>query len=113
MHIRGINETHTKGTNEVAFDLSEHPDSDVISRLKNLPDGITVKAVDGVVILKTEYEPLPLKSSHVDGFVDAYHKAENDLRGAERKAAAERRAMLDRISKTLDLPLSSQLVEDD
>jgi hypothetical protein len=112
MHIRGINEIYTKGANEVAFDLSEHPDATVMSRVK-LADGVNARAVDGVLILKTEYEPLPLKSTHVDAFVDAYHRAEGELRGAERKAEAERRAMLGRISQSLNLPLTSQATEDD
>lgn len=112
MQIRGINDTYTKGTNEVAFDLSDYPDAEVMSRIK-LEDGVTSKVIDGVLILKTEYEPLPLKSTQVDAFVDAYHRAEGELRGAERKAEAERRAMLTRISQSLNLPLTSQVTEDD
>lgn len=112
MHIRGINDTYTKSANEVAFDLSEHPDADVMSRIK-LTDGVTARAVDGIVILKTEYEPIALESMHVNAFVDAYHKAENELKGAERRAEAARRAMLNRISQSLNLPLTSQLGEDD
>lgn len=112
MQIRGINDAYTKGTNEVAFDLSEQPDAEVMSRVK-LVDGVTAKVVNGVVILKTEYEPLPLKSTHVEAFLLAYNTAENELKRAARKAEAERRAMLSRISESLDLPLTSQLSDED
>lgn len=107
MRVTGINDTYTKGANEVAFDFNESPDNDLVSSI-TLADGISAKVVGGSVVLKTAQKLLPLKSSHVDAFLDAYHKAASARSQAQQNAEMERRSMLLKISHSLGYRLSSQ-----
>jgi hypothetical protein len=111
MRVTEIDDILTKGPNEVAFNLDQTPDTALVSSIK-LKDGITAKVVGSSLVLKTEYEPLPVKSSHLDNFLDEYHKAEGARAKAQRDAELDRRNMLLRIAHSFNIPLSSE-VEDD
>ena len=100
MQVISINAEHTKGPHEVAFNLNEAPDADLIA---NLTYGVLTFSLAGnaLIVCLPEDAP-PLTAESIKTLNDKLAQITHD-----RQVAAEKRArMLQAIASNTGLPLN-------
>ncbi|MPT00872.1 MAG: hypothetical protein E2581_20570 [Pseudomonas sp.] len=111
MQVIGINDDYTKGPNEVAVELSNYPNTEIIKKM-SLREGLTVHFIDGVVVLKSK-DPLSVSKRDIQEFENEYHSLEQRKVSEEIDAKKKRKEMLNAVSESLQLRLKSQFKEYD
>lgn len=103
MEIHGVNETHTKHSNEVGFDIAGDIDINIVNKL-NSPHGVSYIYKNGVLVIKSQHNPV--NYSHAESFIAEYLRQKRVVERAAEDAENNRQASLRSICKNVGYNLT-------